>query len=116
MSEKKIHDNPNQDVISEDVGADRKVGSGETRRKALKKIAIGGGAAAGMAILPEKWAKPLVDVIVVPAHAVISPTTSSPPVSTTVAPKTTSPPVTTTAAPTTTVTTTTPAPTTTSEK
>ncbi len=46
----------------------------DSRRKVLRKILIGGGIAAGAGFLPDKWAKPVVDFIVVPAHAQLSPT------------------------------------------
>ena len=40
------------------------------RREALQKIAIGGGVVvAGAHLLPQKWLKPVVDWVVVPAHA-----------------------------------------------
>jgi|GEM_PF-2097542 hypothetical protein len=50
---------------------------GEDRRKVLQKILIGGGIAAGSAMLPDKWTRPVVDEIVAPAHAQRS-TTSAP--------------------------------------
>lgn len=42
--------------------------SGE-RRKAIKKIAVGVGALAGYGALPERWTRPMVDLVVLPAHA-----------------------------------------------
>ncbi len=39
------------------------------RRKAIKKIAVGVGALAGINVLPEKWVKPVVEMVVLPAHA-----------------------------------------------
>ena len=39
------------------------------RRNALKAMAAGGGAVTTAAMLPEKWAKPIVDGITLPAHA-----------------------------------------------
>lgn len=36
------------------------------RRRLLKALVIGGTAAA---VLPEKWVKPVVDTVIVPAHA-----------------------------------------------
>jgi len=54
----------------------------ESRRKALQKILIGGGVIAGASFLPDKWVKPVVESITVPAAAAMSPTsapaTSSP--------------------------------------
>lgn len=46
----------------------------ESRRRVLKSLALGGGAAIGSAVLlPEKWTKPIVDAVVVPLHAQTSP-------------------------------------------
>ena len=67
-----------------------------SRRKALKKIAIGGTIAVGASSLPPQWTKPIVDKILVPAHA-----QTSPPPGTTAAPTPTQAPPT-TQAPTTT--------------
>ncbi|SDO95475.1 hypothetical protein [Desulforhopalus singaporensis] len=39
------------------------------RRSALKKMAVGAGAVAGISLLPDKWSIPVVESIVVPAHA-----------------------------------------------
>jgi hypothetical protein len=39
------------------------------RRQLLKALAAGGGAVAGAALLPGQWAKPVVEVGVLPAHA-----------------------------------------------
>ena len=39
-----------------------------TRRKLLQRIAVGG-AFAFMPVLPDRWVKPAIDMIVVPAHA-----------------------------------------------
>jgi hypothetical protein len=82
------------------------------RRRLLKEAMLGG--IVGAALLPERWARPVVEAVVVPAHAQTSPgqtttTTTAAPVTTTT---TTAAPVTTTtttAAPVTTTTTTTPA-------
>ena len=49
------------------------MGNVASRRKALKKIAIGGTLAVGASSLPSQWAKPIVDEIMVPAHAQTSP-------------------------------------------
>jgi hypothetical protein len=40
----------------------------QSRRKTLKKIAVGG-AVAGVLALTGKWSKPVVDSIILPAHA-----------------------------------------------
>ncbi len=42
------------------------------RRKAIKKIGIGIGAIAGISALPEKWTRPVIGQIVLPAHAATS--------------------------------------------
>lgn len=39
------------------------------RRHALKKIVVGGGVAAGLTQLPTQWVRPVVDKVMVPAHA-----------------------------------------------
>lgn len=49
----------------------------QTRRSALKKMLVGTGVAAGAAVLPDKWTKPVVDRILVPAHAQTSTTTTT---------------------------------------
>ena len=72
----------------------------QSRRAALKKLAFGTSTAAAVATLPGKWIKPLVNKVLVPAHAQTSTdppvTTSDPPVTTSNPPVTTSnPPVTT---------------------
>jgi hypothetical protein len=48
------------------------------RRKALKKILVGTGVISGSAMLPSAWTKPIVDSIIVPAHAAVSGTTYEP--------------------------------------
>jgi len=61
-----------------------------SRRKALKKIAVGGTIAAGASALPPRWTKPIIDKVFVPAHA-----QTSPPPATTAAPTPTQAPATT---------------------
>lgn len=51
------------------VQIDEALVSATSRRKALKKMLVGAGVAAGAAGLPSKWAKPVVDKVLVPAHA-----------------------------------------------
>ncbi len=41
----------------------------QARRKTIKKLAIGASALASYSMLPEKWTKPLIEQIVLPAHA-----------------------------------------------
>ncbi len=41
----------------------------DSRRKLLKSIAVGSGAVAAGSAIPKKWSKPLVDSVVLPAHA-----------------------------------------------
>ena len=55
-----------------------------TRRDIIKKVLIGG--AMATVVLPGKWTKPLINSIVVPAHA-----QASPPATTTPEPLTTLP-------------------------
>lgn len=56
------------------------------RRPLLKAIGTGLGAGATLALLPKTWTKPVVEAVVVPAHA-----TSSPSTTTTAAPTTSNP-------------------------
>ena len=39
------------------------------RRKTIKTLAVGVGALAGSTVLPEKWVTPIIQGIVLPAHA-----------------------------------------------
>lgn len=41
----------------------------QARRKTIKKLVIGASALAGYNMLPEKWTKPVVEQIILPAHA-----------------------------------------------
>ena len=55
--------------------------SSESRRNLLKSIAAGGGAIVAGKTLPEKWTAPVVDSVLLPAHAQTSPaptTTAAP--------------------------------------
>jgi len=52
--------------------SDSKKQSTTQRRNALKKIIAGTGAAGVVASAPEKWSKPMVDAITLPAHATTS--------------------------------------------
>lgn len=45
-------------------------GTGEGRRKALKRLILGGGVLASM---PDRWTKPVVESVLLPAHAQASP-------------------------------------------
>ena len=94
-SNKKTNSSKNQkqqpDTLS-DNNAKEEQGQLESRRKALKNIIIGGGAVAGANFLPDKWVQPIVNAVVVPAHAATSPIPTTPPQPTT----TTSEPTTTT--------------------
>ena len=56
--------------------ADKK--SQESRRKLLKSIAAGSGAIVAGKSLPENWKRPVVDSVILPAHAQTSPPTSPP--------------------------------------
>jgi hypothetical protein len=44
----------------------------KSRRKLLKSIALGGGAIAVAKTLPESWTKPVIDSVMLPAHAAAS--------------------------------------------
>jgi hypothetical protein len=46
------------------------------KRSALKKIIAGGGVVGTAALLPTKWTRPLVEGVILPAHAVLSCTNS----------------------------------------
>jgi hypothetical protein len=46
----------------------------ESRRRLLKLIAAGGGIFTTAKALPENWTRPVVDAVLLPAHAVSSPT------------------------------------------
>jgi len=46
--------------------------SNKNRRKLLKSIAVGSGAVIAGKSLPEKWSKPIVDSVSIPAHALTS--------------------------------------------
>jgi hypothetical protein len=49
-----------------------------SRRKLLERVALGG-AAISVTLLPSRWVKPVVETIVVPAHAQVSgPSPSAP--------------------------------------
>lgn len=43
--------------------------SKQLRREALKSIVVGGGAVAAIKTMPEQWAKPLVNSLIIPSHA-----------------------------------------------
>jgi len=51
--------------------------SSESRRKLLKSIAAGSGAVVAGKSLPDKWTAPVVDSVMLPAHAQTSPATYS---------------------------------------
>ncbi len=51
----------------------------KSRREALRKILIGGGVVTSASFLPDKWVKPVVDFIVVPAHGSMSTSPTSAP-------------------------------------
>lgn len=53
------------------------------RRRAVRKIAIGVGALAGLSLLPEQWTRPVIGHIVLPAHAATSGEVAQPTQSTT---------------------------------
>ena len=51
--------------------------SSDSRRKLLKSIAAGSGAIVAGKSLPESWSRPVVDSVMLPAHAQTSPTCST---------------------------------------
>ena len=51
--------------------------SDKSRRKLLKSIAAGSGAIVAGKSLPDSWSKPVVDSVMLPAHAQTSCTTST---------------------------------------
>ena len=53
--------------------------SSDSRRKILKSIAAGSGAIVAGKSLPESWSRPVVDSVLLPAHAQTSPSPSPPP-------------------------------------
>jgi hypothetical protein len=63
--------------MSDDKKADRKTPKsdstdrqGRSRRDFVKKLAAGGAVAAGASqMIPKKWAKPVIDAVVIPVHA-----------------------------------------------
>ena len=59
--------------------SDSKVVKGEDRRNVLKGgVVVGGAAVAAALTLPKKWTRPLVDAVIVPAHAQTSPGAPTP--------------------------------------
>jgi len=54
--------------------------SSESRRKLLKSIAAGSGAIVAGKSLPESWTRPVVDSVMLPAHAETSPTCTDRPI------------------------------------
>jgi ferric-dicitrate binding protein FerR (iron transport regulator) len=79
MPEKKMDRRQNldpQEAGAENTSA-REAPRGEDRRKVLRKILIAGGIAAGAAMLPDKWTKPVVDETAVAGTT--SATTTPPP-------------------------------------
>jgi hypothetical protein len=65
-NDKKHDEHESRDVRDEGVAEDASV---EGRRKALRKLLVGGGIVGASTQLPDKWMKPLVDSVLVPAHA-----------------------------------------------
>ena len=50
----------------------------EARRNVLKGGVVVGGAAVAAALAPKKWTRPLVEAVIVPAHAQTSPGAPTP--------------------------------------
>jgi hypothetical protein len=57
-------------------------------RRNILRGALGGGALAPL-VLPEQWTRPVVQALIVPAHAAASPATTTPAPATTITPTTT---------------------------
>lgn len=66
------------------------------RRQILKSLALGGGTMVGLTHLPGRWVKPVIEAVVIPAHAQTSTTTTTATPTTTATATTTSAPTTTT--------------------
>jgi YVTN family beta-propeller protein len=64
------HDDPKDGLSKDD---DPKGLPSIGRRRLLKALAAGGGVAAGTALLPERWVKPIVEYGTLPLHAGVSP-------------------------------------------
>lgn len=45
----------------------------EARRRIIKRLIAGGGITATAHLLPDKWSKPVIESVVLPAHAQSSP-------------------------------------------
>jgi len=65
--------NVDQTIENKREYQDNETASVPSRREALKKIAMGGTIAFGASALPPRWTKPIVDKVLVPAHAQTSP-------------------------------------------
>ena len=63
-------DQPENNVVPENETPKETV----SRRQLLKALAATGGAVSASSLLPGKWAKPVVDVGLLPAHAQVTPT------------------------------------------
>ena len=55
--------------MKEKLDRDKSAPESQERRTTIKKIAVGVGALAGISSLPDKWTKPIVEGIILPAHA-----------------------------------------------
>ena len=51
------------------IGKHEMTAASPKRRALFKKLAIGGGISAAVTAMPAKWIKPVVDIVVLPAHA-----------------------------------------------
>ncbi len=77
MTDDRVHDNEDREIGPvENPGTPESNLQSEERRRAVKKIIGGMGVIAGMHALPDKWTRPLVDAVVLPAHAATSPLNS----------------------------------------
>lgn len=44
----------------------------DARRRVIRRLVVAGGAAASSHLLPDRWAKPVVESVLLPAHATSS--------------------------------------------
>jgi hypothetical protein len=60
------------DDTSSSESEDSNTSQDDSKRKTLRNILMATGALAGTQVLPSKWSKPVLDTVVLPAHAGIS--------------------------------------------
>ena len=70
MSDEKKSDQVNEE--SKAGGEVSEVSKDNSKRKTLRNILMATGALAGSQALPSKWSKPVLDSVVLPAHAQVT--------------------------------------------